>query len=609
MIIVKLAALFLLFIMAYLAGVSLMPANERVVGVSEAILHFVMGLVLLTLLFLLSKFAYLPWFASLIPIALLSIKAIWQGQYRIQRSPNYGKGELLTASALSLTAMLPILIMGHYMATSAYPGVFFSVDSPYFLHQVYALMTTSGYPPPTFELYGYAFKYHYGVQALAAIISLATGIKPHTVMFGLVVPLLQFLTSLLVYFLITQVVRKGYLRWVVFGVFLIGAKHHILDYLDGDIIRDIVQVERYHFRYAHPPSVMGMVMTLATLGCVLTYQKKSLRIVATLLVGLMPMVKIPYAAFTGAGYATFLFGKYVRHRDKNLMFHLFTAGALCILTYFFLAERNYGILSVSKIKVFGVIAMTQPWQLVTVSVYAALTLVLLLFVWRFRTTDQIRSLGMFLLGIFVLFLLVKFRGGNSHQFIDPAIVPIIIFLLSVGLASCSESKQHKWYRKGYVGALLIAMIPGLVSLVGHTYILLTEPAEGHEYVSNAKIGEVLSRIPTQGTLIVTNDLRYPAENYIRKNRQGQFAGILGHANLATNFRYVRVPKTERAALRKLRNQIDQLFCGDGWKPKEVEAFKQTYPITHLVIHKHYPHPNGIPLEKVHENEDYILYVF
>jgi hypothetical protein len=63
------------------------------------------------------------------------------------------------------------------------------------------------------------------------------------------------------------------------------------------------------------------------------------------------------------------------------------------------------------------------------------------------------------------------------------------------------------------------------------------------------------------------------------------------------------------ALKKIKNQIDQLFCGDRWKSEEVEALKQTYPITHLVIHKNYPHPEDIPLENVFENEDYIVYAF
>jgi hypothetical protein len=611
MVIAKLANLFLLFAGAYLAGVSLLPANDRVVGVAEAILYFVWGLILLTLLFLLSKFAHLPWFSALIPIALLSIKAIWRGQYRIQRTQNYDKGELFAASALSLTAMLPIMLMGYYMATGSYAGVFFAVDSPYFLNQVHALMSTTEYPPPSFELYGYAWKYHYGVQALVAMISLVSDIKPHTVMFGIVVPLLQFLTYFLAYLLVAQVVRRGYGRYILFGVILIGAKHHILDYLDGDIIRDIVEVERYNFRYAHPPSVMGMVMTLATLYCVLNYQTRRLRIVATILVGLMPMVKIPYAFFAGAGYATFLIGRYVRRRDRAFMVHLFAAGALCVLSYYLLAAMPYGVQDVSKLEVFGFLDMIVQWQLVTLSVYAALTLVLLPFAGRLRTTDQIRSLGLFVLGVFLLFFLLKFKGSNSRQVFDPAIVPIILFLVSIGLTSCGEGHKHRWYCKGYVGVLLVAMIPGLVSLVGHTYILLTEPAEGHEYVSNASLGEVLSRIPTQGTLIVTNDLRYPAENYKREGRQFQFAGIFGHKNLATNFAYAYrgVSKAEAMELTKVRKRIDSLFCGGRWAAEEVEALKEEYPITHLVIHKNHPHPEAIPLEKVYENEDYIVYAF
>ena len=609
MVILNLSNLFLFFVGAYLAGVSLRPANDNVVGVAEAILYFVWGLILLTLLFLLSKLVHLPWFTVLIPIALLSIKAIWRGQYRITRAQNYDKGELLAASALSLTAMLPVLIMGYYMATGAYADVFFAVDSPYFLHQVHALRTTSEYPPPSFELYGYAWKYHYGVQALAALISLVSGIKPHTVMFGIVTPLLQFLTYFLAYLLVVQVVKKGYGRYIVFGVILIGAKHHILDYLDDDIIREIIQEERYNFRYAHPPSVMGMVMTLATLCCVVNYQKKPLRIIATLMVGLMPVFKIPYAFFAGTGYATFLIGEYVQRKDRTSMIHLFAAGALCILSYYLLAEVHFGVQDVSNIKLFGFLAMTKQWQQLTPAVYAAFTLVLLAFVGRLRMTDPIRSLGLFVLGIFVLFFFFKFKGSNGRQVFDPAIVPVILFLVSVGLTSCRGGHEHRWPYRGYLGALLVAMVPGLVSLVGHTVILLTEPAKGHEYVSNARIGEVLSQIPTQGTLLVTNDLRYPAENYKRKGRQFQFAGIFGHQNLMTNVAYIGVPKAERDELRKLWKTINTLVHEKRWAVEEVKALKAKYPITHLVIHKNYPHPENIPLEHVFENEDYIVYAF
>jgi hypothetical protein len=62
-------------------------------------------------------------------------------------------------------------------------------------------------------------------------------------------------------------------------------------------------------------------------------------------------------------------------------------------------------------------------------------------------------------------------------------------------------------------------------------------------------------------------------------------------------------------LTKVRKRIDSLFCGGRWAAEEVEALKEEYPITHLVIHKNHPHPEAIPLEKVYENEDYIVYAF
>jgi uncharacterized phage-like protein YoqJ len=72
---------------------------------------------------------------------------------------------------------------------------------------------------------------------------------------------------------------------------------------------------------------------------------------------------------------------------------------------------------------------------------------------------------------------------------------------------------------------------------------------------------------------------------------------------------VGVPKADRGELRKVWKKINTLFCGERWAAEEVEALKEKYPITHLVIHKNYPHPKAVPLENVYENEDYIVYAF
>lgn len=627
MIIVKLSVLLLLFGGIFLASTALLPRNNRVTGAAEVILYFVWGLVMLTLLFLLSKLVNLPWYSALIVVGLAAAYSLWQGQYRVQPAGKYQAGELAVVALLSLAAMLPVTIMGYYMAGGEYPGVFYAVDSPFFLHHVHALTHTSAYPPPSYELYPYAFRYHYGVQALVALLSLSSGISPHTLMFAIVVPLLQFLTSMLAYFLVVEAIRGKFARYLAFGILLVAWKHHLLDYLDTGIIRDIVQVERYNFRYAHPPSTMGMLMVLATIYCVLNYREKRLRIIATSLVGLMPMVKIPYMFFAGAGYASALIAAYRRQRDAGLIMHLFVAGAVCVMSYYLLAfratpritftttstmtstsggTRTGGLL---EFTVFGFLDMMSQWQIVTLLVYGTLALAILYFTRQAGANAQVRSLGFFVLGVFVLFSLIELENQNSAQVFDPVIVPAILFLVGIGLGACSGREQQQWYCRAYAGVLLVAMVPGLISLAGHTYILITEPSRGHEYVSNERLGEALSNIPVHDTLIVTNDLRYPAENYQREDRQLQFAGILGHRNLATNFEYRKTALARVPELRERKEKITRLFCGDHWMVEEVAALKHRYGVTHLVIHRHYPHPSDIPLERVYENSDYIVYRF
>jgi hypothetical protein len=608
-IVAKFLSLLLLLFGTYLTGLSLLPGRQRPEGIAETALYFALGLVLVALLFLGSKITHLPWYSTLVAVAVLSVKTLYLKQHRVQPTREFGIGELLGASVMALTAMLPILIMGFYMAVGTYPTVFFAVDSPYFLHHVHALMTTSEFPPPSFELWGFAWKYHYGTQALVALLSKASGLAPHTLMFGIVVPLLQFLAFFLAYLIIAALIRGRFARYLLFAVILMGSKHHVLSYSDGDLLDQILQVERYHFRYAHPPSVFGMVMVMAILYSVLNYQQHRLRIVATAMVGLIPVVKVPYALFTGCGYAAFLFVEYLRSRKAALMAHLLGAGALCILSYYIFAAAPYAVSGIAKVQAFGFLSMMTSWQILTVSVYFVLTLLLTALTRTVRINSQQISLGLFVLAIFVLFLPLELQSRDAVQVFDPVIAPAILLLLSIGLNNCAEGRDRGWYCRAYFGALSIAVIPGAISLAGHTNLLITKPEAGHEYVSNISLGEVLSRIPTHGTLIATNDLRYPAQGFEREGRQLQFAGIFGHRNLGSNFIYIGVPDEDKAGLVKLRETINRLFAGTQWSPEGVKALREKYPITHFVVHKRYPYPEEIPLERIYENVDYVAYRF
>jgi hypothetical protein len=106
-------------------------------------------------------------------------------------------------------------------------------------------------------------------------------------------------------------------------------------------------------------------------------------------------------------------------------------------------------------------------------------------------------------------------------------------------------------------------------------------------------------IPTEGTIVVTNDLRYPAQNFTRDDRQMQIPALFGHQAFAINYAHEAVE--ERRPLQKLLQRptwtdaIDEAAAAQHW--------------THLVVRKDYLHPVPIPLERVFENDSDAVFRF
>ena len=153
------------------------------------------GLCGVSFLFLLTKIVGsvpLVIFVTLPSVALIYLYR----RPRLAVSSEYSVTQLLSATAIIAVAVMPAVIMGLQMGTGDFPLVFFAVDSPYFLHQVHALMTTTQYPPPNFEVVDHITPYHYGIQGFVALASLVSGLKAHFVMFAVIVPLLEIVTGL-----------------------------------------------------------------------------------------------------------------------------------------------------------------------------------------------------------------------------------------------------------------------------------------------------------------------------------------------------------------------------------------------------------------------------
>ena len=183
-------ALAAVYVFGYLVGSLLVERNDEEFGLAWGVIRTVAGLLLTTAGFLLSLVLSLPWFV--LPGALVA------GAVAIRRSavfscPHVGRRfdlDGVAAAVLALLIVSPILLTVFDMARGPFPPVFYNIDTAYALEKVHALIAADSYPPESLSNVGIRRTYHYGTQAMAALISRSSGLLPHHSMFVVVLPLL-----------------------------------------------------------------------------------------------------------------------------------------------------------------------------------------------------------------------------------------------------------------------------------------------------------------------------------------------------------------------------------------------------------------------------------
>ena len=185
---------------------------------------------------------------------------------------------------------------------------------------------------------------------------------------------------------------------------------------------------------------------------------------------------------------------------------------------------------------------------------------------------------------------------------------LLLLLVSVGSLEC----------RGLAGRVLSSIV--LLSLIlvstpmygNRIERLLNHPEDVDEYVDNRPLAAVLSKVPVEGTLLVSNDLRYPANNFARDERQHQLAALYGHVVFNAELKFSRSLQTSTEDSRQVyadRKKAQPLFTQKTWQARAINDLVSRYPITHLLIHRPYPHPQDIPLPVLVETDEYIVYVF
>lgn len=616
------AALIVVYVCGYVAGSLLLYG----VGAwSWAIVRTVAGFLLTTIGFLLSLVFSLPWFMG--PVAVVAA-AVWlRGKWAFawpSERVRFG-WDGIAAVMLAVILVSPIVITFFYMAPGSYPPVFYNVDTAPVLEKVHGLVVGNTFPPESLSNIGARRTYHYGTQAMAALISRSSGLLPHHALFLIVLPLLTVgviaaafaaarqLSPILprivtVPLLLISTPSLSATLWGRFGPQLWTAATSRGFSIDG-IIGDYAL---WGILSNEAKNVGGDFIVLASVAGIAAAPSLGWRL-PVFLIGSAILVKTPAGVALLAGFMLADAWRALIARRLLPSAEMVIAGMvfLATLVAFFpsSSEPNFRVVLLPLYHLRGLVS---SGGLAGVGFDLLWLLLPAIIVLTARIEDPERRSAPFLLMGLAPILVVNMTGlehiaetggGAGDDWLQILhSVPFLLHAFVLSLVSRRWARLGRRRRAVVLLTMALAIVPVATAAARYSVLLLRNPEGGHEFVDNRSLAAALAVIPTKGTVIVTNDLRYPAQNFSRDERQMQIPALFGHQAFAVNYAYEVVPSPRE------RRELQGLLQQPAWSDRILEAAR-THGWTHLVIRKDYVHPAPIPLEQIFENEFYAVFRF
>jgi hypothetical protein len=616
------AALVVVYVCGYVAGSLLLDGVDEW---SWAIVRTVAGFLLTTIGFLLSLVLSLPWFLG--PVAVVAA-AVWlRGRWAFALpggSVRLG-WDGIAALILALILVSPIAITFLYMAPGSFPPVFYNVDTPPVLEKVHGLVIGNTYPPESLSNVGARRTYHYGTQAMAALISRSSGLLPHHALFLIVLPLLTIGViaaafaaarhvspalprSVTVPLLLISTPSLSATFWGRFGPQLWTAASSRAFSIDG-IVGDYAL---WGILSNEAKNVGGDFIVLASVAGIAAASSMGWRL-PVLLIGSAIFVKTPAGVALLAGFMLADAWRAVIARRLLPSPEMLIAGMvfLATLVAFFPAssEPNFRVVLSPLYHLRGIVS-SGSLPGVVFDVLWLLLPALIVLTARIEDPEK-RSAPFLLMGLAPILVvnitglehIAETGGGAGDDWLQILhSVPFLLHAFALSLVSRRWARLGRRRRAVVLLTMALAIVPVATAAARYSVLLLRNPEGGHEFVDNRSLAAALAVIPTKGTVIVTNDLRYPAQNFSRDDRQMQIPALFGHQAFAVNYAYEVVPSARE------RRELQRLLQQPAWSDRILEAAR-THRWTHLVIRKDYVHPAPIPLAQIFENELYAVFRF
>ena len=615
-------ALAILYISGYLVGALLMARAERL---SSAIIRTVAGLMLSSIGYLIALVLTLPWF--LVPTALVMVTLVVRGRSAFAWPPISARvgWDGMAAGILAAVLLSPIGITFFLMAPGPFPPVFYDVDTAYSLDIVHATVKATAFPPPSLGNLGVMRTYHYGTHAMAALIARGSGLLPHHALFLVVLPLLA-IGVIAAAVAVTQQLAPALPRVLTVPLLLLSTPLLTRTFSDGfgPALWTAVTSGPFTFDWiVHDYNVWGILSNEAQnvasdfliLGSIVSVAAAPMGgwLLPAFLIGSSVIFKTTAGIALVSGFMLAEGWQAIASKRYRPSAQMVMAGAIFAATYaaFFLASFD----SAFRVQLYPlehIRTILGPHALVTVrgALFDSLWLflpVLIVLGAKVRDAETPRT-SLLLMAVAPLLVvnttrLVHVSQGGEGAGLDwvqiPHSVPFLVHAFALSLAGRGWRHFGLPRRVAFLVALALAVAPVTIAAGRYSSGLLQDRTRGNEFVDNRSLAEALAVIPVDSSLIVTNDLRYPADNFGREDRQMQLPALFGHQAFSTNFSYE--PIEDRRALQ-------QLIQRPEWSDA-IAAAARRYHWTHLVIHKAYVHPSPIPLTRIFENDAYSVYRF
>lgn len=520
--------------------------------------------------------------------------------------------------ALALLFAAPVLLAGARMGVGDWPPVFFNADTGLYLTHVHELLADEGYPPASLFNVGEHFRYHYGTQNTAAVLARLSGAAPHRVLFLVIGPLLVLGCAAAAWRIAERAARSGVPHALVMLIALFFVEYP-LGRMAERFLRDLDEGwgaalgaavgalgSSQIFRGGYPllSRHQALFFTLVTVYVLFFAERRRSAWLAVFSIGLLPLFKPAY--FIGTGALAGLWALAVAHRTRALGVLAIPATALAL----------GGALTATNVNptatlVFSWRALAENWSKeLTFGAHALLAAVIATRIPRDavaaaagerpRWVPWAASLVTLALAAVLVTEFIDYRQQRARHW-DAAqmLYPSATFLAAAVILRLTAA----WGRLDAAGRRRLASILiGITALpLGYQLascgFVLLRPERWHEYADNRPIGRALREIPVAGSVIATNDLRYPANGFRRDGFQMQIPALFGHQAYACNPRYEQFPD----ALRRIEKQ--RMLNGGVWGA-EHDAAAAAEGWTHVLIHKPAPAVAGIPGRVLHDGPRY-----